>query len=217
MSGRILVINPNSSETVTGDIDRALDGFRGAGGPAIDCITLAEGPPGIETERHVNEVVAPLCHAVRREQASAVVIACFSDPGLYAAREVTGSPIFGIAQCGMLAALARGERFGIIAILDASIPRHCRYIASLGLSERMAGERALGLGVTALANEGVVGARMTAAGERLRDEDGADVIVLGCAGMARYRRQLEANLDCAVIDPSQAAVGMALAALGADR
>ena len=47
MSGRILVINPNSSETVTGDIDRALDGFRGAGGPAIDCITLAEGPLGV--------------------------------------------------------------------------------------------------------------------------------------------------------------------------
>ena len=100
MSGRILVINPNSSETVTGDIDRALDGFRGAGGPAIDCITLAEGPPGIETERHVNEVVAPLCHAVRREQASAVVIACFSDPGLYAAREVTGSPVFGCFLSG---------------------------------------------------------------------------------------------------------------------
>ena len=77
----------------------------------------------------------------------------------------------------------------------------------------MAGERAIGLGVTALAEEDIVGARMTETAERLRDEDGADVIVLGCAGMARYRAPLEAHLGCPVIDPAQAAVGMALATL----
>ena len=123
------------------------------------------------------------------------------------------TPVFGIAQCGLLAALARGERFGIVAILEGSIPRHRRYIASLGLSARMAGERAIGLGVTQLAQEEVVAARMTQVAEQLRDEDGADVIVLGCAGMARYRAPLEAHLGCPVIDPSQAAVGMALAML----
>ena len=214
MSARILVINPNSSTAVTDDIARALEGFRFGGGPAIDCMTLDEGPPGIETQRHVDEVVAPLCRAIERERADAFVIACFSDPGLHAAREATGTPVFGIAQCGMLAALARGERFGIVAILETSIPRHRRYVTSLGLSARMAGERAIGLGVTALAQEDTVADRMTQAAERLRDEDGADVIVLGCAGMARYRAPLEAHLGCPVIDPSQAAVGMALAMLG---
>ena len=213
MSARILVINPNSSTTVTDDIARALEGFRVDGGPVIDCMTLPEGPPGIETQRHVDEVVAPLCRAIERERADAFVIACFSDPGLHAAREATDTPVFGIAQCGMLAALARGERFGIVAILDASIPRHRRYVASLGLSARMAGERAIGLGVTELVQEDIVADRMAHAAERLRDEDGADAIVLGCAGMARYRAPLEAHLGCPVIDPSQAAVGMALAML----
>ena len=213
MSARILVINPNSSTTVTDDVARALDGFRLDGGPAIDCMTLAEGPPGIETQRHVDEVVAPLCRAIERERADAFVIACFSDPGLHAAREATGTPVFGIAQCGILAALARGERFGIVAILEASIPRHRRYVASLGLSNRMAGERAIGLGVTQLVQEEIVADRIGLVAERLRDEDGADAIVLGCAGMARYRAPLEAHLGCPVIDPSQAAVGMALAML----
>ena len=216
MSARILVINPNSSAAVTDDIGRAVDGFRFEGGPAIECMTLAEGPPGIETQRHVDEVVAPLCRAIEGQRADAFVIACFSDPGLHAAREVASAPVFGIAQCGLLAALSRGEQFGIVAILETSIPRHRRYVASLGLSSRMAGERAIGLGVTALAQEEVVASRMTQAAERLRDEDGADVIVLGCAGMARYRAPLEVHLGCAVIDPSQAAVGMALAML-ADR
>ena len=210
---RILVINPNSSTVVTEDIARAVEGFRFAGGPAIECMTLAEGPPGIETQRHVDEVAAPLCRAIERERADAFVIACFSDPGLHAAREATHAPVFGIAQCGILAALSRGERFGIVAILETSIPRHRRYVASLGLSARMAGERAIGLGVTALAQEEIVAARMTETAERLRDEDGADAIVLGCAGMARYRAALEAHLGCAVVDPSQAAVGMALAML----
>ena len=77
----------------------------------------------------------------------------------------------------------------------------------------MAGERAIGLGVTELAQEDIVASRMTHAAEQLRDEDGADVIVLGCAGMARYRAPLEVHLGCAVVDPSQAAVGMALALL----
>ena len=213
MSARILVINPNSSTTVTDDIARALDGFRADGGAAIDCLTLAEGPPGIETQRHVDEVVAPLCRAIERERADAFIIACFSDPGLHAARESTSTPVFGIAQCGILAALARGERFGIVAILEGSIPRHRRYVASLGLSARMAGERAIGLGVTQLAQEDIVADRISHVAERLRDEDGADVIVLGCAGMARYRAPLEAHLGCPAIDPSQAAVGMALAML----
>ena len=47
--GRITVINPNSSQAVTQSIDKALDPLRWAGGPLIDCLTLAEGPPGIET------------------------------------------------------------------------------------------------------------------------------------------------------------------------
>jgi Asp/Glu/hydantoin racemase len=211
MSRRVLVINPNCTQAVTDDISEALDGFRLDRGPTIECATLAEGPPGIETQRHVDEVVAPLCRLIERADAAAFVIACFSDPGLYAAREVTDVPVFGIAQCGILTALARGERFGIIAILEASIPRHRRYVGALGLTERMAGERAVGLGVTELSRGDVVEDRLAEVGAALRDEDAADVIVLGCAGMARYRDSLEERLGCPVIDPTQAAVGMALA------
>ena len=69
MSKRILVINPNSSTGVTDDIDRALDSMRADGGETIECATLAEGPPGIETQRHVDGVVAPLCELVAAREA----------------------------------------------------------------------------------------------------------------------------------------------------
>ena len=201
MSARILVINPNSSSTVTDDIARALAGFHFDSGPVIDCMTLKEGPPGIETQRHVDEVVAPLCRTIEQEQADAFVIACFSDPGLHAAREVASAPVFGIAQCGMVAALARCERFGIVAILETSIPRHRRYVASLGLSDRMAGERAIGpRGHGACAGGHRRNPHDRSGGAALRrGRCGRDR--LGCAGMARYRAPLEAHLGCPVIDP----------------
>jgi allantoin racemase len=211
MADRIVVINPNCTQAVTDAIDAALDPWRMQGGPAIECVTLAEGPPGIETQAHVEQVVIPLCELVRaRADARAFVIACFSDPGLHAAREATRRPVLGIAECGLLTALTLGERFGIIAILRTSLPRHARYVRQLGLAGRFAGEVPVGLGVVELADAARTAERMVAAGARLRDDHGADVLVLGCAGMARYRRALEDALGVPVVDPTQAAVTMAI-------
>ena len=79
---RILVINPNSTEAVTQGIDAAMEPLRMKGGPAIECITLKEGPPGIENQAHVEQVVAPIGDMVRKRDndCSAFVIACYSDP-----------------------------------------------------------------------------------------------------------------------------------------
>jgi len=215
MAARILVINPNSSEAVTRGIDAALEPLRVAGGPRLECATLAEGPPGIETQRHVDEVALPLCRLIEREdnRSDAFVIACFSDPGLHAARETTRHPVFGIAAAGISAALNLGNRIGIIAILKTSLARHARYFRAMGVEERIAGERPIGLGVVELADEARTLARMRKVAEALCREDGADVLVMGCAGMARYRAPLEAALGVPVVDPTQAAGAMAIAAV----
>jgi len=213
MPDRIVVINPNSTEAVTRGIDAAVAPLRLAGGPEIECVTLAEGPPGIETQAHVESVVQPLCRMIARRdnEASAFVIACYSDPGLFAARETTEKPVLGIAECGLLAALTLGQRFGVISILRKSIPRHLRYVAQMGLADRMAGDRAVELGVVELSDEQRTLSRMIEVGIALRDADGADVLVMGCAGMARYRDRLQAAVGVPVVEPTQAAVGMALA------
>ena len=213
MSG-ILVINPNSNPAVTAGFDEALEPLRRPGAPAITCETLAEGPFGIETQAHVDGVAIPLARLVAaRPQADAFVIACYSDPGLFVCREATTKPVFGIAECGLLTALARGQRFGVIAIARRSIARHIRYMRQMGIMDRLANERPLDMSVAETASgEGAL-ARMIAVGAELRDRDGADVIVMGCAGMARHRRALEAALGVPVIDPVQAAVTMALGAV----
>ena len=218
MSERILVINPNSTVAVTEDIDRALEPLRFQGGPGIVCLTLAEGPPGIETQEHVDSVVAPIRRRVEAEdaRAAAFVIACFSDPGVAEARDATAKPVFGIAEAGLMSAMARAGRVGVIAILEASVERHRRFYRAHGIESRVAGELALDLGVLELAEEKVAFARLTEVGARLRDAFRAEILVLGCAGMARYRARLEATLGVPVIDPTQAAVAMAIAAVQLD-
>jgi Asp/Glu/hydantoin racemase len=214
-SGRaIVVVNPNSSRDVTAGMDRALEPLRRPEGPAIRCVTLAEGPPGIETDAHIRAVVAPLVRLVQgmAGEALAFVDACFSDPGLAELRQATEQPVLGIAESACRRAAAEHGRFGIVSILAGSVPRHRRYIDGLGLGEALAGDRPLGLGVTALGQDAeATFARLTEVGTQLRDADGAAAIVLGCTGLAPHRARLEAELGLPVIDPVQAAVEAAIA------
>jgi Asp/Glu/hydantoin racemase len=138
------------------------------------------------------------------------VIACYSDPGLHSLREATSKPVLGISECGILTALTLGHKFGVIAILQQSIARHMRYMGALGVMDRLAGERPVGLRVTELSDAEKTFARMVEVGTALRDSDGASVVVMGCAGMARYRKPLQDRIGIPVVEPTQAAVAMAI-------
>src|SRR3954468_4601227 len=175
MTDRILVINSNSTEAVTRGIDEAIEPLRISGGSGIDCVTLKEGPPGIETQQHVDGVVQPLLKLVREKEAqyAAFVIACYSDPGMHSLREATRKPVLGISECGILTALTLGQRFGVIAILNQSIPRHLRYGGALGVTERFAGELAVGIPVVELSDEKKTFGRMVGVGKGRRERPGA--------------------------------------------
>lgn len=207
---RLLVINPNSTQAVTDGISSAVESLRIPNGPSIDCHTLAEGPPGIESDAHITQVGSHILNCIRDNPANAYIIACFSDPALDAAREQTNTPVFGISESAYLTALTQGERFGVISILPASIPRHIRYIRRLGLQDRFAGDRAIGMGVTALGDAETALNKMASVGRDLIERDGADVLILGCAGMATQRQALADLLGIPVIEPCQAACAMAL-------
>ena len=212
-SGRILVINPNSNDDVTKGFSEVLDPLRLPGGPDIECITLSEGPFGIETQEHVESVTLPLRRTVvERTDVDAFVIACYSDPGITVCREATNKPVFGIQESGVLAALSRGDRFGVIALGPQSIKRHLRYIRQLGLENRLAAERPLHMSVAA-AEDADAYPRVLQVARELVEKDAADVLLLGCAGMTRHRLPLEQDLAVPVIDPVQMAVAQALTAV----
>ena len=211
---RILVINPNSNKSVTEGMAWELRGFHFPEGPEIVCVSLPEGPFGIESQADVEAVTLPLRKMVsERQEVDAFVIACYSDPGLHVCREASEKPVFGIQECGVLTAMSRGDRFGVIALQERSIRRHLRYLRQMGVMERLAGERAAGLSVGESVSGKDTFEKLLAAAKQLRDSDQADTIILGCAGMASHRAKLESAIRIPVINPVQAAVSMAMHSL----
>lgn len=212
MTSNIIVINPNSNEAVTAGMEAAMDPLRMSGGPGIRCLTLKEGPPGVQTQHDVESVTLPLVKLAKslEDEAGAFVIACFSDPGLHAVREAVKKPVLGMAECGVLTALTMGQSFGVIAILKGSIPRHLRIWGAMGVTDRFAGELAVEMAVAELADHDRTLSRMIDVGTRLRDERSASTIVMGCAGMTPFREPLQEALGVPIIEPTQAAAAMAL-------
>jgi len=210
---RILVINPNSSASVTAAIDDAVAPLRIAGGPEIEVVGLAEGPPGISSQRDADSVVMPLVNRVMRDNADAFVLACFSDPGLHAVREAAGGrPVMGIAECGIFRALMLGERFGVIALSPSSIRRQQRMARVMGVDSRYAGSWSVGASAAETAGADIRG-RLIDAGRALVTQCRVDVVVMGCAGMASHRAAIADAIGVPVIEPAQQAVAAAIGAV----
>lgn len=215
MHGRILIINPNSSHSCTEGIRDAVSPFAGPGIPPIEVTQLDEGPPAIVTWRDWFGVAEPLCRRVEAEPAAAYVIGCVSDPGLEAVRGVTDKPVLGMFRCAVAAALTRAERFGIIGFTQKSLPRQRRALDSMGVTDRMAGWIPLDLPMHVLTDPVAPQARIAAAARQLADQ-GAEVIILGCAGMAGHVGVTMEASGLPVIEPCQAGAAAAvLAVIGA--
>lgn len=213
----IQVINPNTSRAMTDGIARTARETAGPG-TVIRAVTPEMGPASIESHyEHALSVPGVLAAvaAGERDGADGHVIACFGDPGLDAAREIARGPVAGIAEAAMHVAGFLGRSFSVVTTLSRTAG-HTRDLArAYGFGEACAGVHACGLPVLGLdapgARETVL--KMCAA---VRDSDGCDVIVLGCAGMGGLARGLTADLGIPVVDGVTAAVKMieSLAALG---
>lgn len=211
---RVLIINPNSSEACSAGIDRAVAPLRLPGGPAFDVVTLPEGPPAILSWRDWHAVAEPLCRLVARDGADAYVIACASDPGIEAVRTVTARPVLGIFRCAVAAAVVQAERFGIVAIVDASRARHLAALRVLGLETRLAAEVALNVTMDELLDPTAARTRLAAAA-RETVAAGAGSVILGCTGMAQHRSFVEDAAGVPVIEPCRAAAAAAIGMLAA--
>ena len=122
-----------------------------------------------------------------------------------------------MAESAILTAVTRGGDFGVISILDQSVPRHMKHLEERGMAHFCAGDRPINMTVAESASADGAFKRLVEVGLDLRDKDGAKSIVLGCAGMARHRAALEVELGIPVIDPVQAAAAMAVGAVCLNR
>jgi allantoin racemase len=186
---------------------------RAVAGPGvqIDPLTAPRGPAAIES--HVDEAYAAVSvvELVRDHPGyDAYIVACASDPGLFAARELVEAPVVGIGEAAYLLASTLGRRFVVITTLARDIAPAGERVEALGLGALCAGVVAAEVGVldTGVQNElGVE--RMIAAGRGALDRWDADVIVLGCGGMTDTARAVSVALDVPVVDGVVAAMVLA--------
>lgn len=208
---RLLVINPNSTASMTEKIAAAARAAVPVG-VEIVAVTNRGGPASIQgpddgavAEPGLLDLVAEAGPDV-----AAIVIACFDDTALIAARALARVPVIGIGEAAFHAAMMLGARVSVVTTLSVSVPVIEANLVTYGLAGARIRVRASEVPVLDLERPGSAAeARVSAEIARALVEDGAGVIVLGCAGMADLAARLSAHHGVPVIDGVAAASGMA--------
>jgi allantoin racemase len=205
---RILVINPNTSEEMTLDIDREARQYARAD-TEIETVCPAWGPRSIEGH-YEEELAAVAMLEVIKERAGdfdGVVIACYGDPGLAAAREISPVPVVGIAEASMLMACTVAHSFSIVTVLPRVKPLLENTVRLHGLDARCASIRTTPLSVLDCERDPeAAGREIVKAAKLAIEEDGAEAICLGCAGMGPLDKAVSSEVGVPVLDGVACAV-----------
>lgn len=210
---QLFVYNPNSSREMTALIARSAEAAASLGTTIVTECARPPVPPSIEGHHDEAMAVPAMLTALRKAEAAgaqAHVIACFDDPGIAAAREVVRGPVIGIAQAAMQVASILAARYSIVTTLPRAIPiiedlaqrygalHHLRRVRAVDLP-------VLGIEADPLRAKALLHAQILAA----REQDGAEAVILGCAGMSDMCNALSAETGMPVIDGVHAAVRLA--------
>ncbi|PLR80376.1 Asp/Glu/hydantoin racemase [Bacillus canaveralius] len=209
---KIKVINPNTTLEMTKGIEHAA---KTAARPDTQIIAVSPemGPVSIESYYDEYLSIPGVIEEIKKgeeEGVDAFVIACWGDPGLHAAREVTDKPVVGIAESSVYLASMLAARFSVVTVLPRIKTMLEELVDSYGASKKIANIRTTPMGVLDFERDPAAGMEMLRQeGKRAVKEDDAEAILLGCAGMAEFADSLEKELGVPVIDGVVAGVKFA--------
>ena len=209
---KIMVINPNTSESMTEHLRIELDRIKRSD-TKLTVVCPDKGPETIECAYDEACAIPPTLELVmkaNREGYDALILACFSDPGIDAAKEISEIPVIGIEESALHMAAMLGARFSIMTPRRQRIANRKEHVHMRGMDHFLASVRSLDLSVAETdADPERTKKRVLAVAKAAAEEDGAEVIILGCAGMAGYAPELESKLGVKVLDPSAVALKVA--------
>ena len=214
---RLLVVNPNTTASMTAKIAAAARDAASAGSEIV-AVNPRSGPAAIEGYVDGALAVPGLLTEIAAGEAGGVdghIIACFDDTGLDAARALAKAPVIGIGEAAYHVASLVAGHFSVVTTLSRSIPIIEENLVRFGLAARCARVRASEVAVLDLEKPGTAARERVAAeiGEAIR-HDRADAIVLGCAGMADLAATFAPRFGVPVIEGVSAAVKLAEALVG---
>ena len=208
---RIKVINPNTSPEMTASIG-AIALAHAA--PGTDIVTTCPNAGPISIESYYDEYLAipGVLAEVQKDEADfdGFVLACWGDPGVDAVREITSKPVVGIAEASMYAANAIAAQWSVVTTLRRSHHMVEAIVKKTGLGDRCASIRCVDLPVLACElDPSAVVEGLSRMGQLALSEDGAEAIILGCAGMGGLNVKLTHLLGVPCIDAVAAGVRFA--------
>ena len=208
---KILVINPNSSKEMTQGIDVSAREYVSAnteihtvsstGGPlAIECLADAEA---------VQDQVMDYVNQANKGSYDAIIMACYGQSLALKAKQISKIPVYGIAEPQLYMACLLGNKFSIIGLKKDSDVVMQERLKSLGLISRCASVRTIGVSIMeCVVNSESTYNALTREARLAIEEDGADVICLGCAGLASLDKPMQKELGVPVLDGVICAVKM---------
>jgi allantoin racemase len=215
---KLLLINPNATASMTQGMRFAAEKVLSPG-TELMALTAEYGPVSIEGYYDEAFSIPPMLELIRAHQGeiSGVVVGCFDDTGVDAARTLVDVPVVGICQAAMQAATVLAGSFSVITTLGRSVPALEHLALKYGFERSCRRVRACEVPVLALeSDEGWAGDAIRREVELALTDDGAEAIVLGCAGMVDLASKLSAEFGVPVIDGVTTAVKLVegLASLG---
>ena len=207
----LLLINPNTTASITDLVLKTAKRFASKG-TTLRAVTGAFGPRYIASRIGYaiagHAAVDALANDAGRKDA--VVLACFGDPGLAALKEVSKVPVIGMAEAAILQASAIGKRFSIVTGGERWKPMLEEFVAQQGMSARLASVRTVAPTGADIARNPKAALALLAKGcTACVREDGADVVILGGAGLAGLAAKLKASVEAPLLDGLACAISMA--------
>lgn len=207
----LLLINPNTTQSITDLVLKHARRFA-AKGTTLRAVSGAFGPRYVASRigYAIAGHAAVDAFANDRGRKDAVVLACFGDPGLAALKEISPVPVVGMADASILQACAVAKRFSIVTGGERWKPMLEEFVASMGLSSRLASVRTVApTGADIARNPKAAMALLAKGCNACAREDGADVVILGGAGLAGLAARLRPAVDVPLLDGVACAISMA--------
>jgi len=202
---KILVININTSSSITNKMRSVIERVKRSD-TQVDVVCPEHGPVTIDSSYDEVYAVPPTLELVRDAQDKgydAILLGCFCDAGVEAAREISSIPVVAMEEATFAVALTLGNKFGILTEKRPRIAMKEQHIRRAGLLSRLASIRALGLSTSDLdAHPEETKKRGIDIARKMIEDDGAEVIIMGCASMAGYNKDVEREIGVPVLDPT---------------
>ncbi|WP_457754215.1 aspartate/glutamate racemase family protein [Thermococcus sp.] len=207
---KILVINPVGT-SMWNENDKKIYQSFASPGTKIEVINLEDGPISIETRKAEVEVIPKIVDIALKhhKKYDAIIINCCADPGVDVLRSLLDKPIIGPCESSLAIASTLGKRIGIVTVSKTGIPIFEELIRKLKFEEFVVSIRAIDLSVPEIDRDKGKTIKLLLEECKKAEDNGAEVILLGCTGFAGFAKELEKHLDIPVIDPAGASVKMA--------